>query len=243
MGARTGMPMVSIVTFATSMLLSLANSGHSPKVMPAGGAPSFLFSSCLGSVMPAPARHDRERRLVVDHENRSHRWRRMLIAIFDEGIDIGEAHVIGARCNASDRLEHGRRLVEHHVEALVPEVALVLGEEKSRSQSLEASVERELDAGLGRGRPCGHQCDRRREDMGGPNDPPEVEEAHGCSLYVGPRATRRAPRLRQPDKEHERAKRKARSRFEPALHKFQTPPQPFCARMRVILQPDGMNGC
>src|SRR6516162_9809363 len=39
-----------------------------------------------------------------------------------------------------------------------------------------------------------------------------------------PALHRRAPRLRQPDKEHERAKRKARSRFEPALHKFQTPP-------------------
>jgi hypothetical protein len=46
------MAMVSIVTFDISILLSLANSGHSPKVMPVGGAPSFLFSSCLGSVMP-----------------------------------------------------------------------------------------------------------------------------------------------------------------------------------------------
>src|SRR5215468_4500075 len=113
----------------------------------------------------------------------------MLIAILDEGVDIGEAHVVGARRNAGDRLEHGRRLVEGHVQALVLEEAPVLGEEKSRSQSLEAAVERELDAGLRRGRPCGHACNRRREEKGGSTDPRRVEEAHGSSLYFPPRAT------------------------------------------------------
>ena len=44
--------MFSIVTFEVSMPLSLANSGHSPTVEPFGGAPSFLPSSCRGSVMP-----------------------------------------------------------------------------------------------------------------------------------------------------------------------------------------------
>src|ERR1700730_9596608 len=107
----------------------------------------------------------------------------MLIAILDEGIDIGEAHVVGARRNAGDRLEHGRRLVEGHVQALGLEEAPVLGEEKSRSQSLEPAVERELDAGLRRGRPCSRQRDRRREEKGGPTDPRQVEEAHGSSVY------------------------------------------------------------
>src|SRR5262249_61880896 len=62
----------------------------------------------------APARHDRERRLVVDHEYRSHWRRRMLIAIFDEGVDIGEAHVISARCNAGKWLGPARRPREGH---------------------------------------------------------------------------------------------------------------------------------
>src|SRR5262247_915845 len=135
----------------------------------------------------------------------------MLIAILDEGVDIGEAHVVRARGNAGDRLEHRRRLVEDHVQALGFEVAPVLGKQKCRSQPLEPPVEREVDAGL------------RREEKGGPNDPRQVEEAHGSSLYFGPRATPPCTAARRPDKEHERAKRKARSRFEPALHKFQTP--------------------
>src|SRR6266478_1500562 len=110
----------------------------------------------------------------------------MLIAILDEGVEIGKAHVVRARRNAGDRLEHGRRPVEGHVQALGLEVAPVLGEEKSRSQPLEAAVERELDAALPRRRPSGRQRDRRREEMGGPNDPRQVEEAHGSSLYFGP---------------------------------------------------------
>src|SRR3984893_13140976 len=107
----------------------------------------------------------------------------MLSTILDEGVDIGEAHIVRARRNAGDRLEHGRRPAEGHVQALVLEEAPVLGEEKSRSQPLEATVERELDAGLRRGRPCSRQRDRRREEKGGPTDPRQVEEAHGSSLY------------------------------------------------------------
>src|SRR6516164_6010815 len=156
----------------------------------------------------------------------------MLIAVLDEGVDIGEAHLVRARGNAGDRLEHRRRLVEDHVQALGLEVAPVLGKQKCRSQP----VERELDAGLRRCRPRSRQRDRRREEKDGPNDPRQVEEAHGSSLYFGPRATPPCTAARRPDKEHERAKRKARSRFEPALHKFQTPRVPFCARMGVILQ-------
>src|SRR6266446_5836666 len=40
------------INIEISILLSLAKSGHSPKVMPAGGAPSLLPSRSLGSVMP-----------------------------------------------------------------------------------------------------------------------------------------------------------------------------------------------
>jgi predicted RNA polymerase sigma factor len=75
--------------------------------------PEFLAFQLLGlRDAAAPARYDREGRLVVDHENRSHRRRRMLIAILDEGVDIGEAHLVGAGRNAGDRLERGRRLVD-----------------------------------------------------------------------------------------------------------------------------------
>src|SRR5262249_7891826 len=176
------MPMVSIVTFETSMWLSLANSGHSPKVMPAGGAPSFLFSSCLGSGMPRLLRATIANgglfyTLNIALSPRDGGWMRY----FMRGVVLARAPVHGSPGHAGNGLEHARRLVEGHVQALGPEVALVLGEEKRRSQSLEAPVERELDAGLRRGRPCTRQRDRRREDMGGPNDPREVEEAHGCS--------------------------------------------------------------
>ena len=51
-GARTGVAMFSIVTFEISMPLSLANSGHWPKVLLVAGAPSFLPSRFFGSVTP-----------------------------------------------------------------------------------------------------------------------------------------------------------------------------------------------
>ena len=41
-----------MLTFDTSMSLSLANNGHSVKVEPVVGDPSFLPSSCFGWVIP-----------------------------------------------------------------------------------------------------------------------------------------------------------------------------------------------
>ena len=89
--------MVSIVTFDTSMSLSLANSGHCAKGDAGGRRAELLALELLGlGDAAALARHDRVRRLVVDHEYRLDRCRRMLVAILDERIDIGEGHVIAA---------------------------------------------------------------------------------------------------------------------------------------------------
>ena len=44
--------MFSIVTLDMSMLLTLAKAAIAQNVEPAGGTPSFLPSSCWGSLMP-----------------------------------------------------------------------------------------------------------------------------------------------------------------------------------------------
>ena len=110
----------------------------------------------------------------------------MLIAILDERVDVGKPHLIAAGRHAGDRLQRGRRLVHGDVETLALEVTPILGKEKGRGQSFEAAIERELDAGLRRGRPRRGQRDQRRDKRGEAIDPRELEEAHGCSHYVGP---------------------------------------------------------
>src|SRR5438067_1956145 len=107
----------------------------------------------------------------------------MLIAILDERVDVGKRHLIGTGRHAGDRLERGRRLVHGDVETLALEVPSVLGKEKGRGQSFEAAIEREPDAGLRRRRGSRQQYDRRREDVGGPSYPREVQEAHDGELW------------------------------------------------------------
>src|SRR5262249_59747422 len=95
-------------------------------------------------------------------------------------------HLVAAGCDPGDRLEHGCRLIDRDLEPFGPEVALVLGEEKGRSQTLEAAVEGEPDVGLrGRG-PSDKERERGREQERQLTRAREVTAAHAWSFWFGP---------------------------------------------------------
>src|SRR5262245_43226673 len=127
---------------------------------------------------------------MVHHEYGFDRRRRMLIAVADERVDIGEGEVVAAGCNAGDRLERRRRLVHAHVQPPALEVAPVQRKQDQCVRSFGPAVERESDGrlrGSGRGekeRGCGG------DQIGEGAYPPEIEEAHGLpySLYTSPAA-------------------------------------------------------
>ena len=163
--------MFSIVTFATSMPLSLANSGHCANVEPVAG------HDCVG-------------RLIIHHEHGFDRRRRMLVAVADERVDIGEGEVVAAGCNAGDRVERRGRVVHAHVQPSALEIAPVQRKQDQRVRSFDPAIEREFDGrlGSGGGGKTERGCDG--DQIGEGTYPPEIEEAHGLpySLYTSPAA-------------------------------------------------------
>ena len=113
----------------------------------------------------APARQDRIRRPVVDHEHRLDRRCRVLVAIADERVDVGKCDLVACRRDAGDRLEPVSRLVDGHRDLFASVVALVLRHQEGRDRPLQAAIEREPDGGLGGGGISGRQRKACRECM------------------------------------------------------------------------------
>ncbi|MFK4628585.1 orotate phosphoribosyltransferase-like protein [Bradyrhizobium elkanii] len=100
---------------------------------------------------------DREWRLVPHHVDHDRRILRLGRGVLDDRVDVAEAGVIGARHDA----RHGRAgalaLVDHDVEALLFEVAVVLGVEERGVRALRLPAQRELDGGVLGARRTGDQ--------------------------------------------------------------------------------------
>ena len=160
---------------------------------------------------------------------------RILIAISDERVDVGEAHGMAAGCDPCDRLERGCRLVDGDFQQLIPEVAFVLGYQERRRGTFEPAIERELDAGLGCRRGDHETGEDGREK---PRQRCEVEEAHGlpylykASAPAHPASTRietGQKRTRRCQEQGKIALRSVRSQC------FEHHAAPLYPRRRVIL--------
>ena len=103
-------------------------------------------------------------RLVVDHEHGLDRRARIGVAELDQRVDVAEAHVVGARRDAVDRLERAAGGVDGDVEALGLEVALVDRDHERRRRAFELAVEREFDRRSAR-RPWWRRAPMRRREV------------------------------------------------------------------------------
>src|SRR6185437_7793761 len=90
-------------------------------------------------------RIDRERRDAVNHEYGLRRVVGMLGREHGERVDVAEADVVGAACDARHRRARSLTLIHLHVETFGFEVALVLGEEEPRLRALIFPIEDEAD--------------------------------------------------------------------------------------------------
>ena len=147
------------------------------------GAELLAFKVLRRDDATALAPHDRERRLVVDHEHRLDRRAWIGVAELDQRIDVAEAHVVGAGRDAIDRLERTARGVDGDVEPLGLEVALVDRDHERRGGALELEVEREFDGrlrggGVKRKRRCGG------ENKSDPAEPDDILGSHPCSFLL-----------------------------------------------------------
>ena len=126
----------------------------------------------------ALAADDRERRLVVNHEDRPDRRAGILIAEFHQRIDVREAHIVVAGRNAGDRFGRGERGVDGHLHALGLEAALVDGDHERGDRTFDFAVERELDRSLRSGSARQRSDPRDREQGPGGAMPRFVEQTH-----------------------------------------------------------------
>ena len=157
---------------------------HCAKAPSGGGRAELLAFEVLRLADAAAlAPDDREGRLVVDHEHGLDRRARIGVAELDQRVDVAEAHVVGARRDAVDRLERAAGGVDGDVEALGLEVALVDRDQERRRRALELAVEREFDRGL-RARPRWRQAPMRRREAD-PAEPDEIEAIIRMSFLLG----------------------------------------------------------
>src|SRR5262249_7798 len=144
-GSRTAKPTFRTSTLAASMPFAFTKIGHCAKAPSAAGAPSFLPSRSLGGALP--------RRLAVTTANGGvavveTRGLRGVVGELDEGVDVRECHVVGARRDAVDRLDRAARGIDGHVEAFGLEVAAVERQQEGRLRAFIFPVERKLHRGL-----------------------------------------------------------------------------------------------
>jgi hypothetical protein len=100
---------------------------------------------------------DREWRLVPDHVDHDRGVLRLGRSVLDDGVDVAEAGVIGARHDARHRRARALALVDHDVEAFLFEIAIVLGIEEGGVGALRFPAEGKLDRGLLGTRGAGEQ--------------------------------------------------------------------------------------
>ena len=95
-------------------------------------------------------RHDRGRRVVVDH----HDGHRLVGGVgvvgleFHQGGQIGKAHVVAARGHALHRPARAVARIHRDIELGVLEIALGGGQQEQRGRAFKAPVELELDGGI-----------------------------------------------------------------------------------------------
>ena len=97
------------------------------------------------------------RGVVVDHVHGLDRRLRVVRAVLDQRVEVGEADVVGAGGDAGDRAGRAVAGVDGDVQAFFGEVALLRGEQEGRGRAFEAPVEGELQrrGGLGAGHQAG----------------------------------------------------------------------------------------
>ena len=100
---------------------------------------------------------DRKRRLVPDHVDHDRRVLRLGRGVLDDGVDVAEAGIIGARHDARYGGAGALALVDHDIEAFLFEIAVVLGIEERGVGALRLPAERELDRRLLGTRGAGEQ--------------------------------------------------------------------------------------
>ena len=147
---------------------------------PPGGAPSFFPLMSLNVLIALSALvRQSEWRLVVDHVDHDGRFARPHRRILNNGIDVTEARIIGARHDACDGRRRAFTLIDTDVELLGGEIALVLRPEIPCVHALELPIEgeaklRDLLSGCARRRQCKsqRQCSKA------------ARQRHGLLLFV-----------------------------------------------------------
>ncbi len=145
-GSRTGKPTFSIVTLAAiDARWPGRRSSIAHRRRPAPARRASCLRSSFGLVTPRLLRaDDREGRLVVDHEDRLDRHVRIGVAELDQRVDVAEAHVVGARRDAVDRLERAAGGVDRDVRGLRPCSSPCRAATRNGAEALEFEVEREF---------------------------------------------------------------------------------------------------
>ena len=138
--------MLEILIFSPSSLFLLDEHRQQPRGRRALRAAERVALEILDGVDAAGLLgDDRERRLVPDHVDHDRRILRLGRGVLDDGVDVAEAGVIGARHDARHRGARALALVDHDVEAFLLEVAVVLGIEERGVAALRLPAQRELD--------------------------------------------------------------------------------------------------
>ncbi len=90
-----------------------------------------------------------EGRPLIDHVNGLHLLCRIFVEELHDGIDIAEAHLVGAGCNPWDGFDGAVAAIDRDIQALGLEISLIEREQKACGRAFEFPVEREFDRRIG----------------------------------------------------------------------------------------------
>ncbi|MEY9632854.1 hypothetical protein ABIF66_001083 [Bradyrhizobium japonicum] len=106
----------------------------------------------------APARDDRVRRAIEQHEHGFDRRGIVLVAKADQLVDVDERELAVALGDARKRVHRSGCALEGHVETLGAEIAVLRREEERRHARIDGTIECEVDR-------CGRRSSFGRADV------------------------------------------------------------------------------